>query len=70
MLEKDLAINDIWESVNGNYFLKISDEYSLALGNMDLNKIELVDLLGCKLTPANDVSPVEKIGSIKIKIIT
>jgi len=30
--------------------------------------IELVDLLGCKLTPANDVSPVEKIGSIKIKI--
>lgn len=68
MLEEDLAINDIWESVNGNLFLKISNDYSLALGNIDLNKIELVDLLGCKLTPANNVSPVKKIGSVKIKI--
>jgi len=32
MLEKDLEIYDIWESPNGNLFIKISDDYSIGIG--------------------------------------
>jgi hypothetical protein len=30
-LEKDLEIYDIWESPNGNFFIKISGDYSIGL---------------------------------------
>ena len=32
-LEKDLEIYDIWESPNGNLFIKISGDYSIGLGS-------------------------------------
>ena len=32
MTEKDLKIYDVWESPNGNLFLKVYDGWSLALG--------------------------------------
>lgn len=32
MLEKDLDIYDIWQSPNGNLFIKISDDYSIGIG--------------------------------------
>ena len=32
MKEKDLEMYDIWESPNGNLFIKISDSYSIAIG--------------------------------------
>lgn len=32
MLEKDLEIYDVWESPNKNLFIKISDNYSIAIG--------------------------------------
>lgn len=31
MIEKDLEIYDIWESPNGNLFIKISDNYSIGI---------------------------------------
>lgn len=32
MAKKELEILDIWKSPNGNLFIKVSHEYSIALG--------------------------------------
>jgi len=33
--EKDLDIFDVWESPNGNHFIKINNECSIAIGTKD-----------------------------------
>ena len=32
MLEKDLDIYDVWQAPNDNLFIKVSEEYSIAIG--------------------------------------
>ena len=32
LCEKDIEIYDVWESTNGNVFIKVTEKYSLALG--------------------------------------
>ena len=64
MLEKDLEIYDIWESPNGNLFIKISDDYSIAIGpkgHHEPNE-EWGDLKRTQYVKSNSVSPVKKVG--------
>ena len=32
MVEKDLKIYDVWEAPSGNLFIKLTNEYSIAIG--------------------------------------
>lgn len=67
LTEKDLTIYDVWESPNGNLFLKVSDDYSLALGTKgdhaptkewgDLNRTQYVS--------SSIRIPVKRVGRIK-----
>ena len=64
MLEKDLSIYDICESTNGNLFLKISDNYSIAIGPKGSHEPneECGDLKRTQYVKSDSVSPVEKVG--------
>ena len=64
MLEKDLKIYDIWKSVSGNLFLKISDNYSIAIGPKDHHEPneECGDLKRTQYVKSDSVSPAEKVG--------
>jgi hypothetical protein len=66
LLEKDLKVFDVWESPNGNWFLKVDDNHSIALGSKGHHGPEYE---GEKpsYVKANDIVPVKKIGKIKIK---
>ena len=69
MIEKDLKIYDVWESPNGNLFIKISDNYSIAIGpkgNHEPN-IEWGDLIRTQYVKSNNVTPVKKVGKIVFK---
>jgi hypothetical protein len=64
MIEKDLKIYDIWESPNGNVFIKISDEYSIAIGGFGNHapNEEWGELKKTQYVKSNDITPVKKIG--------
>lgn len=64
--EKDLEIYDVWESPNGNLFLKVSDDYSLALGTKGDHAPTKAwgDLEHTQYVKSSDVFPVVKVGRI------
>ena len=66
MLEKDLEIYDIWESPNKNLFIKISNDYSIAIGSKGNHKPneDFCDLKRTQYVKSNDITPVKKIGKI------
>jgi hypothetical protein len=66
MLEKDLEIYDVWESPNGNLFIKICDDYSIAIGQKGHHEpnVEWNELNRTSYVKSNDIIPVKKIGSI------
>lgn len=66
MIERDLNIFDVWESPNGNQFIKISNEYSIAIGGEGDHEpnIEAGDLKHTQYVKSNDITPVKKIGKI------
>lgn len=55
MKEKNLEVYDVWESPNGNLFIKISDNYSITIGAK-----------GCHEPNKDwgDLSSVKKVGKI------
>ncbi len=66
MIEKDLEIYDVWESPNGNLFIKISDNYSLSIGtkgNHEPNE-EWGELKRTQYVKSNNFTPVKKVGRI------
>ena len=66
MFEKDLEIYDIWEVENGNLFIKISDEYSIAIGSKGnhVPNIEWGDLERTQYVKRDDIVPVKKVGRL------
>jgi hypothetical protein len=65
-LEKDLEIYDIWESPNGNLFIKISDDYSIGIGtkgNHEPNE-EWGELKRTQYVKSNNITPVKKVGKM------
>jgi hypothetical protein len=67
-LEKDLDIYDVWESPNGNIFIKISENYSIGIGrkgNHEPNNTG--DLEQTQYTRCDVCTPVKKIGKLSFK---
>jgi hypothetical protein len=66
MIEKDLEIYDVWESPNGNLFIKLTDDYSIAIGHKGHHEPlkELNELNLTQFVKSNDVVPVKKVGKI------
>ena len=64
--EHNLKILDLWQSANGNLFLKITPEYSIALGG--LNRHERIgDSDSFPVIKTNPIFDVVKVGRLKIK---
>lgn len=64
MLEQDLEIYDVWESPNGNMFIKISDNYSIAIGSVGEHEPYRADLLCSQYIKSSDKVVVKKVGKI------
>jgi hypothetical protein len=66
MTEKDLEIYDVWESPNGNLFIKLTDDYSIAIGPKGEHQPleDANDLKRTQYVKSNDVFPVKKVGKI------
>lgn len=64
VFETDLDIHDVWESPNGNAFIKMSDDYSMAIGPRGGHSPNVGDLKRSQYVKANKVTPVKKIGRI------
>lgn len=64
MIENDLEIYDIWESPNGNLFIKISDSYSIGIGKKDDHEPneEWGELKQTQYVKSNNITPVKKVG--------
>jgi hypothetical protein len=67
MTEKDLKIYDVWESPNGNLFLKVHDRWSLALGDKGNHNPNDWDLKMSQFVKQSDLVPVKKVGRLKFK---
>ena len=66
MKEKDLNIYDVWKSPNGNLFIKMSEDYSIAIGPKGHHGPSPFDK-GTSYVKRNDVTTVKKVGRIKFK---
>ena len=64
MLEKDLEIYDVWESPNGQLFIRITEDYSIAIGAKGYHAPHDHDLKVSQFVKINDVTPVKKVGRI------
>jgi len=64
MKEKDLEIYDVWESPNGNLFIKITDDHSIAIGPKGHHEPCEYDNLHSSYVKRNDITPVKKVGKI------
>jgi hypothetical protein len=65
--EKDLDIYDVWESPNGNLFIKVSEEYSIAIGSKgDHNPTSegFDDFKHSQYVPSSNIVTVKKVGKI------
>jgi hypothetical protein len=67
MLEKDLDVYDVWESVNGNIFIKVSSNYSIAIGPKGFHYPNDYDLTTTQYVKSNDLTKVKKVGKLKFK---
>jgi hypothetical protein len=64
MIEKDLEIYDVWESPNGNIFIKLTDEYSIAIGPKGDHAPNEFDFRHNQFVKANGITPVKKVGKL------
>ena len=66
MLEKDLEIFDVWQAPNDNLFIKVSDEYSLAIGpkGHHVPSATWNDLSRSQYVKRGDITPVIKVGKV------
>ena len=62
MIEKDLEIYDVWESPNGNLFIKISDDYSIGIGTKGHHEPneEWEEFERTQYVKSNNITPVKK----------
>lgn len=69
MKEKDLKVYDVWEAPNGNLFIKVCDEYSLAIGSKENHAPNKTfgDLNKTQYTKRSEIIEVKKIGKIEFK---
>ena len=63
-LEKDLDIYDLWESPNGNLFLKMNDTHSIALGSKGNHELSEWDLKHSAYVKSSEITPVIKRGKL------
>jgi hypothetical protein len=68
MIEQELKDLDLWQSPNGNLFLKMNSQFSIALGNINTfhqigfhNESEKFSIV-----KSNPIIPVRKVGKLKI----
>ena len=66
MLEKDFEIFDVLEAPSGNLFIKVSDEYSLAIGSRYSPKpnIEWGELTRSQYVKRSEITPMIKVGRL------
>lgn len=64
--EAELDLYDVWESPNGNVFIKISDEYSIAIGHLNNHNPFDFDLKQTQYVKANHLPYCKKIGKLNI----
>jgi hypothetical protein len=64
MTEFDLEVYDVWESPNGNLFIKVSDEYSIAIGTKGDHTPNEIDLKRSSYVKASSIVTVKKVGKI------
>lgn len=64
MTEKDLDVFDVWESPNGNHFIKITNSLSIAIGPEGGYEPHSSDLKHTQYVKADNITPVKKIGKI------
>jgi hypothetical protein len=69
MIEKDLEVYDVYESPNGNLFIKISDNWSIAIGPKEHHEpnVEWGELKQTQYIKRSDITPVKKVGRIVFK---
>ena len=66
MKERDLEVYDVWEAPNGNLFIKMTDEYSLAIGQKGFHGPHELggDLNMTQYVERGEFTEVKKIGRI------
>jgi len=65
MLEKDLEVYDVWESPNENLFIKMCDEYSIAIGRKGQHKpFGSEELRQTQYVKCSNIVSVKKVGKI------
>lgn len=66
MKENDLEIYDVWEAPTKNIFIKICDEYSIAIGcrGNHTPNIEWGALKTSQYIKANNITEVKKVGKL------
>lgn len=64
--EKDLEIYDIYKTPNGNLFIKMTDDYSIAIGHKGDHKPSEVwkELEKTQFVKLSDFIPVKKVGRL------
>jgi hypothetical protein len=69
ILEKDLDIYDVWESPNGTICIKISNDYSIAIGPKGGHEPleewgDFLQKMRTQYVKTSNITPVKKIGKI------
>lgn len=64
MKENDLEIYDVWKSPNGNIFIKVSCDYSIAIGPKNQHQPNDHDINRTQYVKSNNITPVKKIGKL------
>ena len=63
--EHDLKVLDLWQSSNGNLFLKVNESHSIALGTFEsFNDIDTDEEFNA--IKSNPITTVRKVGVLKI----
>lgn len=65
LTEDDLEIYDVYKSANGNLFIKITNEYSIALGPKEDHQPYDIDLNSTQYVKRNNVHRLTKVGRIE-----
>ena len=66
MKEEDLEVYDVYEAPSGNLFIKLSNEYSIAIGAKGKHNPTKVwsELERTQYVKSSNVVPVKKVGRI------
>jgi len=64
MKETELEIYDVFEAESGNLFIKVSNEYSIAIGSLGFHVPSDFELNGTQYIKINNICNVKKIGKL------